>query len=123
MAKQKEVQNNEAVPAAESDALRLSDISGRDSVGTPDVDPDADFEFELPDPTSHGRVRLLLIAVAVAGVAVGAVVGGKMLYERRRSDRLYRRAVANLEHARDALVSVASELPERGRDAIEHFRR
>lgn len=123
MAKQKEVQNSEAVPGAESDALRLADISGRDSVGTPEVDPDGDFEFDLSDPPSRGNMRLLVLTLAVAGVAVGAVVGGKILYERRRSDRLYRRAVTNLEHARDALVSVASELPERGRDAIEHFRR
>jgi anti-sigma-K factor RskA len=111
-------------PATESDALRLSDIADRDAARIEEFDaaqaPGTDDE-ELWPVARNGSRRIAIAAAAVVVVAA-AVVGGKIAYDRRKSARGYHKAVAALEDARDALISAASELPERGREALQRVR-
>lgn len=112
-------QDHGGEPADESDALRLSDLAENegariefDEYGTDD---------DLWPAAKRGRGRLVLAAAAVVLVA-GAVVGGKIAYDRRKSAKGYRRAVSALEDAREALLSAASELPERGREVLQRVK-
>jgi hypothetical protein len=110
-------------PADETDALRLSDIADRDAARIEEYDradalsPDDD----LWPVASGGSHRIAFAAAAVVLVAA-AVVGGRIAYKRRKSARGYQKAVEALEDARDALISVASELPERGREVLHRVR-
>ncbi|MBO3733157.1 hypothetical protein [Glycomyces niveus] len=114
--KSKHEKPNETEAAGETDALRLSDLEN-EAVPVEALDesyaPDDDL---WPAPR---KVRRGLALVAVGAVLVAAaVIGGKIAYDRRKSARGYRRAVSALEDARDALLSAASELPERGREVL-----
>ncbi|WP_205325614.1 hypothetical protein [Glycomyces sp. YM15] len=120
MKSQKEMPDHGGEPADESDALRLSDLAENegarmefDEYGTDD---------DLWPAARNGRRTLALAAAAVVVVAA-AVVGGKIAYDRRRSAKGYQRAVSALEDAREALLSAASELPERGREALQKVKR
>lgn len=123
MKTRKEQPDTDTEPAAETDALRLSDIANRDSADIGDLDgPDSlDFDGTELEPSGRGGGRTLLLAAVAVGVAAVAVVGFKLAYDRRRSSRGYRQAVDHIEDARDALLSAAAELPERGREALRHF--
>lgn len=124
MKSQKDLQDIGGEPASESDALRLSDIAERDAArieefGEPEaLGPDDD---ELWPDARNGTRRIVFAAAAVVVVAA-AVVGGKIAYDRRKSARGYHKAVSALEDARDALISAASELPERGREVLHRVR-
>jgi hypothetical protein len=119
--KSKHEKPNDTEPAGETDALRLSDLAesetgpaeALDSVHDGAYAPDEDL---WPAPRSVRR-GLALAAVGVVVVAA-AVIGGKIAYDRRKSAKGYRRAVSALEDARDALLSAAAELPERGREVL-----
>jgi hypothetical protein len=123
MKSQKDLPHTATEPAGETDALRLSDIADTDAArieeyGESDqFDPDDDL---WPVSNNGGR-KIALVAAAVVVVAA-AVVGGKIAYDRRKSARGYRRAVEALEDARDALMSAASELPERGREVLQRVK-
>lgn len=119
MKSQKELPDYVGEPAGETDALRLSDLAENegariefDEYGTDDLSPVAE----------NGRRRLAFAAAAVVLVAA-AVVGGKIAYDRRRSAKGYQRVVTALEDAREALLSAASELPERGREVLQKAKR
>ncbi|MDA1359835.1 hypothetical protein O1R50_09390 [Glycomyces luteolus] len=120
MKSQKELAEHGGEPADETDALRLSDLAENegariefDEYGTDD---------DLWPVAKSGRRRLAFAAAALVLVA-GAVVGGKIAYDRRRSAKGYQRAVTALEDAREALLSAASELPERGREVLQKVKR
>lgn len=123
MKSQKDLPHTATEPAGETDALRLSDIADADAArieeyGEADqFDPDDD----LWPVSGNGGRKIVLVAAAVVVVAA-AVVGGKIAYDRRKSARGYRRAVEALEDARDALMSAASELPERGREVLQRVK-
>ena len=113
--KSKHEKPNDTEPAGETDALRLSDLENEAVPAELDeaYAPDEDL---WPAPPNVRR-GLALAAVGVVVVAA-AVIGGKIAYDRRKSAKGYRRAVAALEDARDALLSAAAELPERGREVL-----
>jgi hypothetical protein len=115
--KSKHEKPNDTEPAGETDALRLADLAESDEVPAEPLDeayaPDEDL-WPAPRDVRRG---LALAAVGVVVVAA-AVIGGKIAYDRRKSARGYRRAVSALEDARDALLSAAAELPERGREVL-----
>lgn len=115
--KSKHEKPNDTEPAGETDALRLSDLAESETGPAEALDeayaPDEDL---WPAPRSVRR-GLALAAVGVVVVAA-AVIGGKIAYDRRKSAKGYRRAVSALEDARDALLSAAAELPERGREVL-----
>jgi hypothetical protein len=124
MKSQKDLPETGTEPASESDALRLSDIADRDAGRLEEVEEAGEFgaDDELwPVANGGGRKAVVLAAAAVVVVAA-AVVGGKIAYDRRKSARGYKRAVAALEDARDALMSAASELPERSREVLHRVR-
>lgn len=117
MKSQQDPPRSNAEPGVETDALRLSDIAGRDSVEVPEHEPYDDEEALVTESGSRtGRIVMIL---AVAGIAAAAVVGAKIAYDRHRSATGYRRAVAHLEDARDAIMSAAGELPERSRAVLQ----
>ncbi|MDN3242504.1 hypothetical protein [Glycomyces tritici] len=105
-----------AEPGVETDALRLSDIAGRDSVEMYENEPYDDEEALVTESGSRtGRIVMIL---AVAGIAAAAVVGAKIAYDRHKSASGYRKAVEHLEDARDAIMSAAGELPERSKAVL-----
>lgn len=115
--KSKHENPNDTEPAAETDALRLSDLADNEAIPAEPLDEAYAPDDELWSAPRNVRRGLALAAVGAVLVAA-AVIGGKIAYERRKSDRGYRRAVSALEDARDALLSAASELPERGREVL-----
>lgn len=117
MRTQQDPPDTAAEAAAETDALRLSDLSGRDA----GFDDGFDGDFDADD-SGPGAGRVVVLAVVAAGVAAVAVIGLKIALDRRKSSRRYRRAVRGIEDARDALLSAAAELPERGRDVLQRVK-
>ncbi|THV23509.1 hypothetical protein [Glycomyces paridis] len=122
MRARQEARDDEAVPGVEADALRLSDMEGRERVDmtsyrgwTPDDDAP-------PPHASVCRARLVLIGVAV-GLAAAGALAVKLAYDRRKAEQGHRLVVAHLEDARSALVSAAGEIPELGREVIDRVRR
>ncbi|WP_199042612.1 hypothetical protein [Glycomyces salinus] len=65
------------------------------------------------------KCRPVIVAAVAAGAAAAVIVGAKIAYDRRKSASIRTKALDQLEDARDALISAASELPEQGR-AILH---
>lgn len=124
MKSQKDLQDTGTEPASESDALRLADIAGRDAAQLEETDESDAYvadDDELWPVAKIGGRRMVAAAAAVVVVAA-AVVGAKMAYDRRKSNRGYHKAVAQLEDARDAIISAAAELPERGREVLDRVR-
>ncbi|MCD0442418.1 hypothetical protein LO763_02110 [Glycomyces sp. A-F 0318] len=136
MTSQKDSPDQGAQPAFESDALRLSDIAGRDAAevrGVDDREPPGLVEDEQ-EIAARDNIRGIVLAVAAVGVAAAVVVGLKIAYDRRKASHRYRRMVAGHFHdakdsvaghlgdARDSIVSVASELPGRGRDVLHQLK-
>lgn len=121
MKPQRDVPGTGAEPAVESDALRMSDLTNHDSPEMSEAHEKEPFGHDWNDetPTARGGKRRIIIAAVAVGVVAAAVIGVKMAYDRRQSNRVYREAVAHLEDARDALISVASELPERSREVLQ----
>lgn len=118
MKSQKQLSDEEAEPALETDAAP-DDVAGN----LHENEPAGLVEDELEIAAKDGA-RQILVAVAAVGIAAALVVGFKIAYDRRRSSRRYRRMVVDqLEDVRDALMSAASELPERGRDVIHQLRK
>jgi hypothetical protein len=123
MKSQKDRPDTGAEPGVESDALRLSDISGRDSAEIDEVPEEEPLGYDEDGYVYDGRggLRPVFMAVAVVGLAAAAVIGAKIVRDRRRSNHGYRKALGHLEDAKDALVSAASELPERSRDVLQRI--
>ncbi|SDD47983.1 hypothetical protein [Glycomyces harbinensis] len=123
MKSQKDSPGTNAEPAFESDALRLSDIAGRDAAEIARKrgnEPDHLIEDEQ-EIAAKDDARQIVLAVVAVGVAAAVVIGLKIAYDRRKSQRGYRKVVGQLEDAREALLSAASELPERGREALHQL--
>lgn len=124
MKSQREKPDINGEPAGESDALRLSDIDDREAARFAEdegdaLDPGSDTDL-WPAPSITGRQ--IAIAAGAVVVVAAAVVGGKIAYDRRKSARGYHKAVSALEDARDALLSAASELPERSREVLQRVK-
>lgn len=64
----------------------------------------------------------VVVAAVTAGVAA-AVVGVKIAYDRRKAARSRNRVLHHLEDARETLLAVAAELPERGRAVLHRATR
>jgi hypothetical protein len=124
MKSQKDLPDTNAEPGVETDALRLSDIAGRDSadIGERSERDPLGWDEEGPASAAMGGAGRIILGVVVVGVAAAAVVGAKLAYDRRKSARGYRKAVAQIEDARDAIISAAAELPERGREVLHKVR-
>lgn len=123
MKSQKESPDKNAEPAFESDALRLDDIAGRDAARIAELrgnEPDHLIEDEQ-EIAAKDDARQIILAVVAVGVAAAVVIGFKIAYDRRKSRRGYRRVVGQLEDARDALISAASDLPDRGREVLHQL--
>lgn len=128
MKSQQDSSRPNAEPGVETDALRLSDIAGRDSAaqdsaaldGTdlPENEPFAEEEEALM-PDQGNRTGRIIMVLAVAGIAAAAVIGAKIAYDRHKSASGYQKAVAHLEDAREAIMSAAGEHFEEARDAIK----
>lgn len=61
------------------------------------------------------KSRQVIVAAVAMGAVAAAAIGAKIVYDRRKSEKVYTKAVHQLEDARAALVAAASELPERSR--------
>lgn len=141
MTSQQSSRDEGAEPAYESDALRLSDIAGRDAAET--AEPPGLVEEEQEIAARDGARRIVLIVAAV-GAAAAVVVGLKIAYDRRKASQRCRARVGGRLHdakdsvavhfgdakdavvhrlgdARGSVVSAAAELPGRGRDALHHL--
>lgn len=71
------------------------------------------------DLVRAAKSRQVVVAVAAVGAVAAAVVGAKIARDRRKSEKVYVRAVHQLEDAKDSLFAAAAELPERGRATLE----
>ncbi len=122
MKSQKDLPNAE--PGVETDALRLSDIAGRDStdVGERSERDPLGWDEEGPVPGAMSGAGRIILGVVVVGIAAAAVVGAKLAYDRRKSASGYRKAIDQIEDARDAIIAAAAELPERGREVLDKVR-
>lgn len=110
-----------AEAGAEADAIRMADLTENEGA---DIGELHGKELLDPDDWEPRRgVNPVVVALVAAGVAAVAVVGLKIAYDRRRSASGYRRALHQLEDARDALISAAAELPERGREVLHRVAR
>ncbi|MFG3340505.1 hypothetical protein [Glycomyces sp. NPDC048151] len=114
MKSQRDMPKPDAEPGVETDALRLSDIAGDDR---PEL-YEAEIHDDLPVPASEGRTARIVMIAAVVGIAAAAAVGAKIAYDRRKSAQGYRKAVEYLDDAREALLTAAAELPDRGREVL-----
>lgn len=123
MAKQQGKVDTSAEPAVESDAIRMSDIAGGEGADVGEPQENELMEEDVWQPEPKRGVRPVVVAVAAAGLATAAVVAVKIAYNRRRKASVYQRALDQLEDARDALLSAAAELPERGREALHRVTR
>jgi hypothetical protein len=136
MKQQKSSPGKDTEPAFESDALRLSDIAGRDAAetsGLRDAEPRGLVEEEQEIAEKDG-LRRIVLTVAAVGAAAAVVIGFKIAYDRRKASRRYRTRVAGHLHdakdsvvhhfgdARDSVMSVASDLPDRGRDVLHQLK-
>jgi hypothetical protein len=118
MKSQRDTTPRDVEPGVESDALRLSDIAGDDRVEVYETEPHLDEDPPASSPERR-TARIVMIGVAI-GLAAAAAVGAKIAYDRRKSAHGYRKAAAEyLDDAREALLSAAAELPERGREALQ----
>lgn len=116
MKSKRDMPKPDSEPGVETDALRLSDVEGKDRV---DLYEDEPYEDAVLVPASESRTARIIMIAAVVGLAAAAAVGAKIAYDRRKSARGYRKAVDYLDEAREALLSAASELPERGREVLQ----
>ena len=123
MAKQREKTDASAEPAVESDAIRMSDIAGGEGADIGELQENEPTDEDIWQPEPKRGIRPIVVAVAAAGLAAVAVVAVKAAYNRRHKARGYRKALEQLEDARDALLSAAAELPERGREALHRVTR
>ncbi|RRR99388.1 hypothetical protein [Glycomyces terrestris] len=122
MAKQKDAAPEAAEPATETDAIRMSDLANEGAdVGELHGKELLDAEEWEREP--RRGIRPVVVAVAAAGVAAVAVVAIKIAYDRRSRAHGYRKALEQLEEARDTLLSAAAELPERGREVLHRVTR
>ncbi|HEU5128157.1 MAG TPA: hypothetical protein VFU12_09225 [Glycomyces sp.] len=64
------------------------------------------------------KSRQVIVAAVAVGAVAAAVIGVKIARDRRKSEKIYTRAVRQLEDARDTLAAAASELPERSRAVL-----
>lgn len=67
--------------------------------------------------------RQVIVAAVAVGAVAAAVIGVAVARDRRKSEKVYTRAVRQMEDARDALASAASELPERSRAVLHRVTR
>ncbi|GAA2268833.1 hypothetical protein GCM10009853_022820 [Glycomyces scopariae] len=123
MAKQKDLSDEIAEPGAESDAIRMSDITGGEGADIGELHGKELLDEDVWAPEPRRGVRPVVLAVAAVGVAAAAVVALKIAYDRKHRSHGYRKALEQLEDARDALLSAASDLPERGREALHRVTR
>ncbi|MQM27474.1 hypothetical protein [Glycomyces albidus] len=123
MAEQQGKTDANAEPAVESDAIRMSDIAGGEGADIGELQENEAFDEDVWQPEPKRGIRPIVVAVAAAGIAAVAVVAVKIAYDRRSRAHGYRKALDQLEDARDALLSAAAELPERGREVLHRVTR
>ncbi|GAA1660249.1 hypothetical protein GCM10009830_01630 [Glycomyces endophyticus] len=123
MAKQKDSTDEITGPGAEADAIRMSDIAGGEGADIGELHGKELLDEDVWQPEPRRGIRPIVAAVAVAGIAAVTVVAIKLAYDRHHKTHGYRRALEQLEDARDSLMSAAAELPERGREALHRVTR
>ena len=122
MGKQKEKAESIADPGTESDAIRMSDIAGGEGADIGELQENEPSDEDVWQLEPKRGVRPVVVAVAAAGIAAVAIVAVKIAYNRRSRAHGYRKALAQLEDARDALMSAAADLPERGREVLQRVK-
>ncbi|WP_112134500.1 hypothetical protein [Glycomyces dulcitolivorans] len=123
MARQKDLIDEFTEPGAEADAIRMSDIAGGEGADIGELHGKDLLDEDEWGPEPRRGVRPIVVAVAAAGIAAVAVVALKIAYDRRTKAHGYRKALEQLEEARDSLISAAAELPERGREVLHRVTR